>query len=151
MRIGELSRRSGVSRDTIRHYVTLGLLLPGRDAANHYQLFDDRCLSRLRFIRSAKSLGLQLADIQAIFADAEERDSPCPRVRELMENRVRETRHRIAELQALCDRMESAMESWREMPDRSPNGTSVCHLIESQAPDDSQSDMNTDGGQVHDH
>ena len=58
---------------------------------------------------------------------------------------------RIAELQALCDRMESTMESWREMPDRSPNGTSVCHLIESQAPDDSQSDMNTDGGQVHDH
>lgn len=146
MKIGELSRCSGVSRDAIRHYIALGLLVPSRDPGNGYQLFDDRALARLQFIRSARHLGLQLADIQAIFGDAERAGSPCPRVRGLMEGRIAETRRRIAELQLLCDRMEIAMEAWRTMPDCTPTGDSVCHLIESQFPQGSVPDTTTERG-----
>lgn len=150
MKIGELSRRSGFGRDTIRHYVDLELLVPQRDPANRYQLFDQRALSRLHFIRSAKQLGLRLVDIRAIFADAARAGSPCPRVRELMESRITETRRCIAELQSLCDRMEAAIDCWRDMPDRTPTGESVCHLIESQFSRGAQFKSDVDGGQVDD-
>ena len=130
MKISELAKAAGTSKDTVRHYVELGLLEPGRNPENGYQVFDDVALGRLNFIKTARGLSLQ--DIRTIFTDATRRQSPCPRVRNLMEQRIAETRRHIAELTALCERMEQAIGQWRDMPDRVPDGHSVCQLIESQ-------------------
>lgn len=135
MKISQLSRTVGVTRDTIRHYVDLGLLTPRRDPDNGYQIFDRAALSRLQFIRAARQLGFHLDDIRAIFADAEGDDSPCPRVRELLAQRIADTRRTITELTALCDRMEHTLAEWETMPDSTPNGHSVCKLIESRLDD----------------
>lgn len=132
MKISQIARDIGVSTDTVRHYVDIGLLRPGRDPANGYRVFGERERSRLRFIKGARELGLQLQDIERIFEDAGNGDSPCPRVRELLEERLVQTRRRIEELTALCRRMEVTMEEWRKMPDSEPDGHSVCRLIESQ-------------------
>lgn len=132
MKISELAKAAGTSKDTVRHYVELGLLQPGRNPENGYQVFDDVALGRLNFIKTARGLGLSLQDIQTVFTDATRRQSPCPRVRSLMEQRIAETRRHIAELTALCERMEQAIGQWRDMPDSVPDGHSVCQLIESQ-------------------
>ncbi len=132
MKISEMAKRVGVTTETVRHYVDSGLLNPGRDPHNGYQVFHDADLSRLQFIREARQLGFRLDDIRAIFEDADESHSPCPRVRELMAQRLAETRARIAELTELCERMEKAMDEWRRMPDSVPDGHSVCRLIESR-------------------
>ncbi len=132
MKISELAKAAGTSKDTVRHYVELGLLQPGRNPENGYQVFDEAALNRLNFIRMARGLGLGLQDIQLVFADAIHSKSPCPRVRHLMEQRVAETRRHIAELTELCERMEKAMSEWRGMPDSVPTGSSLCRLIESQ-------------------
>lgn len=133
MKIGEIAEQAGVTRDTIRHYLSIGLLSAGRDPDNGYQVFSAESLSRLQFIRTARQLGLHLEDIRQIFADAENAHSPCPRVRELMERRIAETRRTIVELTRLCDRMEETIEEWRTMPDSVPDGHSVCRLIESRS------------------
>jgi len=132
MKINELAQQAGVTRDTIRHYLAIGLLTAARNPSNGYQVFDDGALSRLQFIRAARQLGLTLEDVRQIFADAENAHSPCPRVRELLVRRIAETRDSIAELTLLCDRMERTVDQWRQMPDSMPDGTSVCRLIESQ-------------------
>jgi len=132
MKVSELAKRAGVTKDTIRHYVAIGLLDASRDPDNGYQIFTERALSRLQFIKTARQLGLRLDDIQAIFADAAHDHSPCPRVRELIADRIQETRKTIQELSLLCDRMESSMEAWQDMPDGEPDGHSICRLIESQ-------------------
>lgn len=132
MKIGELAEKAGVTRDTIRHYVALGLLGAERNPDNGYQVFGTASLSRLQFIKTARQLGLHLEDIRQIFADAENAHSPCPRVRELMEQRIAETRKTIAELTQLCDRMEETIGEWETMPDSMPDGHSVCRLIESR-------------------
>lgn len=131
MKIGEIASAAGVSKDTVRHYVELGLLKADKDLSNGYQVFTEKSLSRLKFIKSAKDLGLQLADIQLIFADAERLQSPCPRVRDLMLQRLEDTRNRIAELNKQCERMSRAIAKWQKMPDGTPTGNSVCQLIES--------------------
>lgn len=130
MKIGELAAQAGVTRDTIRHYLALGLISARRNPDNGYQMFDVTALARLRFIRTARELGFHLGDIKQIFADADDHKSPCPRVRDLLEQRIAETRDTIARLTALCDRMEDAVEQWRALPDSVPDGLSVCRLIE---------------------
>lgn len=71
MLIGELSRRSGFSRDTIRYYDKLGLL-PAVEhiAANGYHLFGQSALLRLRQIGRLKQLGFALREIKELFASA---------------------------------------------------------------------------------
>lgn len=135
MKIGEIAMAAGVSKDTVRHYVELSLLSPDKNPDNGYQMFSQKSLNRLRFIKAARELGLHLADIQLIFADAEETHSPCPRVRDLLLERLRETQERIAELTRLHDRMSRAVQQWEAMPNSEPNGHSVCKLIESQISD----------------
>lgn len=134
MKIKEVAQAAGVSKDAVRHYVEIGLLQPYKNPDNGYQMFNEAALNRLRFIKAARELGLHLPDIQLIFADAERAASPCPRVRDLMQERLSEARARIAELTALCDRISNAMEQWQQMPDSTPNGHSICQLIESQLP-----------------
>lgn len=143
MRIGDLARRANVTKDTIRHYVAIGLLDAMKDQENGYQIFNEQALSRLLFVKTARQLGLGLEDIQAIFADAENHHSPCPRVRDLIANRIIETRKTINNLTRLCDHLEASMATWQQMPDGEPDGHSICHLIESQIntyPSDQSSD-----------
>lgn len=131
MYVTELAKQAGVSADTVRYYSKIGMLKPTRNADNGYQLYGVTDLRRLRFVRAAKNLGYTLSDIRAMFADAEHGDSPCPRVRAVIEQRIQETEARLAELTALHAKMKHALEVWAELPDSQPTGDSVCALIES--------------------
>lgn len=127
----EFAKRSGMTADTVRHYIRIGLLKPERDPVNRYRLFSNRDMTRLRFIRQAKDLGYTLSDISQIFEDSARGHSPCPRVRAIIQRRIEENHRRLEELNRLQARMEDALAKWEIMPDGVPDGDSVCHLIES--------------------
>ncbi|MCE8003796.1 MerR family transcriptional regulator [Billgrantia ethanolica] len=131
MKVSELARRAEVTAETVRHYTREGLLHPQRDPDNGYQLFDQADLERLRFIQRARTLGFSVAEIGDILAHADQGDSPCPMVRDLLASRLPQIRARIRELEALAARMEQALDTWAEMPDGTPDGHSLCRLIES--------------------
>lgn len=131
MKVSELARLAGVTAETVRHYTREGLLHPERDPENGYQLFGQAELERLRFIQRARTLGFGVAEIRDILAHADHGDSPCPLVRDLLASRLPEIRARIQELEALASRMEQALDAWAEMPDGTPDGHSLCRLIES--------------------
>ncbi|WP_275288956.1 MerR family transcriptional regulator [Halomonas elongata] len=140
MKVSELARRTGVTAETVRHYTREGLLAPERNPDNGYQRYDGTDLERLRFIQRARTLGFSVAEIRQILEHADHGDSPCPLVRDLMAERLPEIRARIHELEALASRMEQALSAWSDMPDGTPDGHSLCRLIESfpesLAPDD---------------
>ena len=131
MKVSELARRADVTAETVRHYTREGLLTPRRDPDNGYQLFDQTDLERLRFIQRARTLGFSVAEIGDILSHADQGDSPCPMVRDLLASRLPQIRARILELEALASRMEQALDAWAEMPDGTPDGHSLCRLIES--------------------
>ena len=65
MRIGELSRRVGLSRDAIRLYERRGLIssAPGGEATNNYRTYPEDAVMTLELIRDAQAAGVTLADL----------------------------------------------------------------------------------------
>ncbi|MBX3296163.1 MAG: MerR family DNA-binding protein [Acidobacteria bacterium] len=128
-----LAKRTGIPIFTVRYYTRIGLLKPSRDLRNGYKLYKQSDKERLKFINSAKNLGFTLSEIEQILSHAEDGDTPCPLVREIVERRIRENREAIREMKRLQKRLEQAAEMWSGMEDAEPDGHSVCQLIESFA------------------
>jgi DNA-binding transcriptional MerR regulator len=74
MRIGELSKRSGFTKDTIRFYEKLGLIALKKASRNKYQFKDypETILRRLLAIRTIKDYGFTLQETQGILILQEE-------------------------------------------------------------------------------
>jgi DNA-binding transcriptional MerR regulator len=62
VRIGELSERSGLSRDAIRFYERVGLV-ESRRSPNGYREFAAETVPWLAYVRTAQRLGFSLAEI----------------------------------------------------------------------------------------
>lgn len=63
MQIGELSIKSGFSRDTIRYYEKVGLFQSTLREENNYRIYDDRSIVILKLIKRCKTLGFTLKEI----------------------------------------------------------------------------------------
>ena len=72
-------------------------------------------------------------DITTIIAKAEDQQSPCPTVRQIIEKRLEETERQFQDLIALRARMTAAIAQWEDPPDRVPDGHMICNMIESVA------------------
>ena len=112
MRIGEVSRRSGLSRDTIRFYERNGLIVssPGPGSTNSYRDYDDDVVERLAMIREAQAAGLSVSDL-ALFIrqleDASETDFDAGAFLDLkiveIENRIARSLRFVETLKATRD------------------------------------------------
>ena len=65
LRIGELSRRTGCTIETIRYYERIGLL-PRPDRHGRYRQYDTAGVSSLAFIRRARDLGFTLDEVRQL-------------------------------------------------------------------------------------
>ena len=129
--VKELADICKMPPDTIRHYTRIGLLQPARDPENGYRLYTVGDSKRLNFIRKAKNLGYSLKEIEHILTESQKGKSPCPMVRDLISQRIHSNRIHLEQLMKLQINMEQALISWEKMPDGIPDGTSICHLIDS--------------------
>ena len=70
-------------------------------------------------------------------------------VRDVFEHRLAEVETRLAELEALRDRMRDAMAAWSTMPDGTPDGHTICRLIEhwDDSPERQTETLSAKGGQ----
>lgn len=101
MRIGELTRHSGVPATAVRYYEQVGILHPPRRSASGYRAYDADVLPRLRFVRAAQAVGLSLAEIGEILRIRDRGNAPCEHVVALIEHRRAEVAARIRELKQL--------------------------------------------------
>ena len=131
--ISDLARGADVEPHVVRFYARLGLIRSARQTANGYRQFVPLDLKRLRFVRAAQSLGFTLREIREIMHRSRRGKTPCPLVREIIAQRLRENRERLRHAHALQRRMERASERWRKLCDQVPTGDSICVLIETVA------------------
>lgn len=101
MRIGELARQTGVPDKTIRYYEQVGLLPPPQRMENNYRLYAPEIVDRLRFIVSARRLGLSLREIAAVLTLNDRGEVPCGEMLATLDHQIAVVEHHINELQTL--------------------------------------------------
>jgi len=101
MRIGELSKLSGVAAHTIRFYETKGLLPKSKRSRNGYRLYSDDSVQRLSNISCAKRLGFSLGDMNTVLLGNKEKENLDH------DKVVLQLDNRLVEVSAMIERLES--------------------------------------------
>ncbi|MDP2746242.1 MerR family transcriptional regulator [Pseudomonas sp.] len=102
MRIGELEKRSGSSRHTLRYYESLGLISALR-RDNNYREYSQQTLNDLGFIQQAQGMGFSLGEIGEILKARREQQLDCAQGAALVSRKLVEVEQKIADLQQLRD------------------------------------------------
>lgn len=101
-KIGDVSRLTGLSIDTVRFYEKQGLLGSVRRKAGIRQ-YGDEAVRRLEFVRRATALGFTLAEIRGLLRLRVSSRISCERVRERALEKLSDIERRITELERMRD------------------------------------------------
>ncbi|MGW7280255.1 MerR family transcriptional regulator [Streptomyces sp. NPDC054844] len=120
MRIGELSRRTGVNAHQLRYYEAQGLLEADR-GANGYREYGEDALLRVRQIRHLLGAGLSSEDIAYLLPCAVG-EAPellgCPELLAAMRSRLRQLDDRMAGLAQSRDVLAGYIDAAERMSSR---------------------------------
>ena len=100
MLIGELSKRCGLSRDTIRFYEKHGLIAVGHKERrfNNYKEYSEETLQRLQSIKLIKSFGFTLNEASDLLDLIDVNQATCNNVSEKIGEKVQLLDEKIKEL-----------------------------------------------------
>jgi MerR family mercuric resistance operon transcriptional regulator len=98
--IGELSRRTGCTVETIRYYERIGLL-PAPARRGRYRDYGRDDVGRLAFVRRARELGFTLKGVRDLLRLAAEGNRACAEVRSLAADHLSDVRGKIADLRTM--------------------------------------------------
>lgn len=103
MLISEFAKATELPVDTIRFYISKGLLKPERSAkggSNPYQLFSQEDVTAARMIRLQQTLGYSLREIQALNDAYRAGESSPARTVEILQTQIARLEDRKAALDA---------------------------------------------------
>jgi Cu(I)-responsive transcriptional regulator len=101
MKIGELAARTGANVETVRYYERIGLLPPPVRTTSNYRDYGPEHAERLSFIRQARGLGFDIADIRSLLDLGAEPDQDCGHVDQLATGHLRAVERKIEQLEQL--------------------------------------------------
>ncbi|HMN74283.1 MAG TPA: helix-turn-helix domain-containing protein [Rhodoblastus sp.] len=125
--IGELARRAAIKVPTIRYYEQIGLLRPPSRTEGRQRRYDDDAVARLNFIRHARELGFEIADVRELLGLAEQPDRSCADVDEIARRHVHAIDDRIARLASLRRELQRALDTCQQ------GKVGECRVIEALA------------------
>jgi len=100
-RIGDVTRLTGLSADTLRYYEKIKLLQPVNRTASGIRVYDERDLSRLQFIQRAKAMNFSLEEIARLLEMREDPQNARDEVHELTHQKLEEVESHMEELDTL--------------------------------------------------
>lgn len=144
--IGELSRKIGISTQTIRYYEKLGLINPPERTDTQYRVYSEGDEARLRFIIQAKLFGLTLDEIKEIIDLRAQGMLPCKHVKEIVKRHLDDLDRRIQEMIAFRNELAGRYTKFniQESESDTTSGT-ICGLIEQEGERATETGMATDG------
>ncbi len=100
-RIGDISKRLGLSVDTLRYYEKIGLLGHVHRTAAGIRSYSDNDISRLKFVRRAQKMNFSLAEIASLLQMREDPQHARQEVRELTLKKLVEIESNLQDLTSL--------------------------------------------------
>ena len=125
--IGDLAAATATKVNTIRFYEEIGLMRPAARTASNRRTYGDEDLRRLRFIRNARALGFDTAEIRSLLALGDRPRDDCGTVSEIARGHLSAIEIRIGQLKRLkreLARMTEACEG---------GAASACSILEALA------------------
>jgi len=103
MKISELCKLTGLSKDGIRHYEQLGLIQSQRLPAGsrYYQDYDEDSLSRIEIIQCGKSCGFTLKEIKSIFDCTKTDELTLTELRPFLHKKLEELDQKAEEIEKM--------------------------------------------------
>src|SRR5437868_5239455 len=84
-RIGAIAAATGMTPDAIRYYERLGLVPKPARTQGRFRVYPPDTVPRLRFIKQAQTLGLELKEIRTLLCPANgHRREQCQHVRDVL-------------------------------------------------------------------
>ncbi len=96
--IGQVAERLGLNPRTIRYYERIGLLPEPQRTEAGYRLYEEDDEERLRFIKRAQRVGLNLGEIKETLGFRDRGDRPCDYILGAIEQRLSEVDRSLREL-----------------------------------------------------
>jgi Cd(II)/Pb(II)-responsive transcriptional regulator len=103
MKIGEISKTTGIAVETIRYYERIGLVPAPEREASGYRHYRQQHLDRLLFIRRCRNLDMAQDEIRELIELADQPDADCSQVDALLARHLEHVRQRLDELTHLED------------------------------------------------
>ncbi|MGW8177157.1 MAG: Cu(I)-responsive transcriptional regulator [Stenotrophomonas sp.] len=107
MNIGEASKASSVSAKMIRYYEQIGLIPAADRTESGYRAYSQADIHRLRFIRRARDLGFQVAEITDLLGLWNDTSRHSADVKRLAEQHIVDLEQRIENMRQMADTLKS--------------------------------------------
>lgn len=117
MRIGELSQRSGFSRDTIRLYERSGLICAeAREEDNNYKNYPESAVFTLEIVRDAQAAGMSISDLATFIKQLEALDGDDFDGDDFLAQKIQEVETRINASSRFLETLKQAREALARAP-----------------------------------
>ena len=122
MLIGEVARRAGVSRDTVRFYTRLGLVpcRSRRAGSRLYADYDESAVELIEGIRIAQSIGFTLSELGPIAAAYIAGSLDNGRQRELLAAKLGQIEDKRRQLGQMSEFLRAKLQDLGPAPGRAP-------------------------------
>ncbi|WP_196894495.1 MerR family transcriptional regulator [Aureivirga marina] len=113
MKIGQLAKITGVSRDTVRLYEKMGLVknVSQPYEYNNYKEYGDENVERIKLVLDMKKHGLKLSECKEILDNLENHENDTEFRKKFLTQKIEELDKKIKELNALKKTFETFLEN----------------------------------------
>lgn len=112
MLIGELSKRTGFSHDTIRFYEKKGLINVNKKERrdNNYKEYPEHIFEQLVLIKTVKELGFTLNEIDEFIRAWSEESASCENLTSRLTDKIKRVDEQIELLQKIKSKLSGSLE-----------------------------------------
>ena len=104
--IGDISKQLGLSADTLRYYEKISLLPNVSRNASGIRQYDDKDISRLKFIKRAQRMNFSLKEIRNLLSMREDPQHAKDSVRQLTADKLNDIKIQLADLTTLHNELQ---------------------------------------------
>jgi len=114
LRIGEVSKRTGLPVKTIRFYCDQGLLQPSGRSDAGYRLFDQDNLSELTIIRALRSMDVSIPELSKILEMRRSGVCNCSVLKGSIADKMASIDEQISELRTMQEELARLLDGWKD-------------------------------------
>lgn len=119
-RIGDVTKQLGLSADTLRYYEKIKLLPRIARTESGIRLYDDKDISRLKFIQRAQRMNFSLAEIADLLSMRTDPQNARDDVRQLTADKLNDIEAQLTDLKTLRNELTLLLNLCRGSKDGCP-------------------------------